>query len=205
MSDGQCNVIFNSLPTGKMKTCEVCLVSLLKPISGSKKRPKAESAGSSGSSIHAMPQLNDFSASGQAKKRQAPSREQAKKKQMKKLSRLKELEDEREKEKNKWQQFNAKVSIYRIRFESSFLTFTLFIQAMTKHLKGATTLTKKQSIFKSPETVEGKVGVGTCGIAGKPMTEFVVADKYKRGTVGTSSLAGLMDLGSKSGIPPGYK
>lgn len=29
----------------------------------------------------------------------------------------------------------------------------------------------KRSIFASPETVDGKVGVGTCGISGKPMTK----------------------------------
>ena len=30
----------------------------------------------------------------------------------------------------------------------------------------------KKSIFATPDTVGGKVGVGTCGKAGKPMTTY---------------------------------
>lgn len=36
----------------------------------------------------------------------------------------------------------------------------------------------KRSIFASPESVNGKVGVGTCGIADKPMTQYNDTSKY---------------------------
>ncbi|MXQ91315.1 hypothetical protein E5288_WYG015531 [Bos mutus] len=36
----------------------------------------------------------------------------------------------------------------------------------------------KRSIFASPESVTGKVGVGTCGIADKPMTQYQDTSKY---------------------------
>ena len=64
-------------------------------------------------------------------------------------------EEEREKEKQKWTSFSAK--------------------AFGK--KGFV----KKSIFKTPETVDGKVGVGTCGISGQKMTDFNTAAKYRKG------------------------
>lgn len=39
----------------------------------------------------------------------------------------------------------------------------------------------KKSIFASPESVSGRVGIGTCGIGGKPMTEFTSAEKWRKG------------------------
>lgn len=39
----------------------------------------------------------------------------------------------------------------------------------------------KKSIFASPDNVNGRVGIGTCGIGGKPMTEYTTADKWKKG------------------------
>ena len=36
----------------------------------------------------------------------------------------------------------------------------------------------KRSIFASPESVDGKVGVGTCGIADKPMTVYNDTSKF---------------------------
>lgn len=128
-SDGQCNVVFHYLPNGKFKISEVCLVSLLKP--SQTQRKKKESAVAKDGKL---------------------SREQIKKRQQKKQSRFKELEEAREKDKNKWKQFNQK--------------------AAHKGLKGATTLVKQKSIFKSPDSVEGKVGVGTCGINQRTMTNF---------------------------------
>jgi survival-of-motor-neuron-related-splicing factor 30 len=56
-----------------------------------------------------------------------------------------QLEEERETEKNKWLQFNSKKK-----------------QMVKSH----------QSIFQSPDTVAGRVGVGTCGISGREMTTF---------------------------------
>merc|ERR1712106_90320 len=82
-------------------------------------------------------------------------REAQKEKKKKKLESMKEHEAEREKEKTKWTSFSAK--------------------AFGK--KGFV----KKSIFKTPETTEGKVGVGTCGISGKEMTEFSSGPKYVNG------------------------
>lgn len=81
-------------------------------------------------------------------------REYKKKKAQKKVARLKEIEQEREQQKSKWQQFNNK--------------------AYSKNKKGQV----KRSIFASPESVNGKVGVGTCGIADKPMTQYHDTSKY---------------------------
>lgn len=80
-------------------------------------------------------------------KRQRPNhKEYLKKKKLKKQQRMADLEEERETEKNKWLQFNTKASKKQ--------------------------LVKTQSIFQSPDTVTGRVGVGTCGISGKEMTTF---------------------------------
>ncbi|XP_030058628.1 survival of motor neuron-related-splicing factor 30 [Microcaecilia unicolor] len=84
----------------------------------------------------------------------AQQREYKKKKALKKAQRIKELEQEREDQKVKWQQFNNK--------------------AYSKNKKGQV----KRSIFASPESVTGKVGVGTCGIADKPMTQYQDTSKY---------------------------
>ncbi|KAL3050454.1 survival of motor neuron-related-splicing factor 30 [Trematomus bernacchii] len=84
----------------------------------------------------------------------ADQREYKKKKAQKKVLRMKELETEREEQKSKWQNFNNK--------------------AYSKNKKGQV----KRSIFASPESVSGKVGVGTCGIADKPMTQYSDTAKY---------------------------
>ncbi|XP_059486317.1 survival of motor neuron-related-splicing factor 30 [Neocloeon triangulifer] len=81
-------------------------------------------------------------------------KEYLKKKKQKKQQRMKEIEEVRETEKNKWLSFTNKSS----------------------SKKGVV----KKSIFASPETTGGRVGVGTCGIGGKPMTEYSAADKWKR-------------------------
>ncbi|GLH02294.1 hypothetical protein R5R35_013687 [Gryllus longicercus] len=89
-------------------------------------------------------------------KKQALSkqREYQKKKKQKKLQRYKQMEEEREGEKNKWLAFHSKA----------------FKKGMTK-----------KSIFASPDNVNGRVGIGTCGMSGKPMTEFTTAEKWRRG------------------------
>uniref|UniRef100_A0A3P8WFP7 Survival of motor neuron-related-splicing factor 30 n=1 Tax=Cynoglossus semilaevis TaxID=244447 RepID=A0A3P8WFP7_CYNSE len=69
------------------------------------------------------------------KEKMAEQREYKKKKAQKKVQRMKELEQEREDQKSKWQQFNNK--------------------AYSKNKKGQV----KRSIFASPESVNGKVGV----------------------------------------------
>ncbi|KAM4729689.1 LOW QUALITY PROTEIN: survival of motor neuron-related-splicing factor 30 [Anableps anableps] len=84
----------------------------------------------------------------------AEQREYKKKKAQKKVQRMKELEQREEQKVYKWQQFNNK--------------------AYSKNKKGQV----KRSIFASPESVNGKVGVGTCGIADKPMTQYNDTSKY---------------------------
>ncbi|KAG5830906.1 survival of motor neuron-related-splicing factor 30 [Anguilla rostrata] len=96
----------------------------------------------------------DGSKSKSRKEQIAEQREYKKKKAQKKVQRMKELEQEREDQKSKWQQFNNK--------------------AYSKNKKGQV----KRSIFASPESVNGKVGVGTCGIADKPMTQYQDTSKY---------------------------
>ena len=44
-------------------------------------------------------------------------------------------------------------------------------------MKGVT----KKSIFATPEAANGRVGIGTCGIGGKPMTSFTHAEKWRKG------------------------
>lgn len=74
------------------------------------------------------------------------NKEYLKKKKMKKQEKMQKLEEEREVEKNKWQNFQSKC--------------------------GKKQLVKSHSIFQSPDNVTGRVGVGTCGIAGREMTTF---------------------------------
>lgn len=150
-SDGQCTVVFNT--NNRRKVSEVCLVSLLKPIG--RKKVKL-------TSINSQIGLNEVKVKKQL---MLDQKDHLKKKQLKKKERLKELEEEREKDKLKWQSFSNK--------------------AYQKHLKGAT----KKSIFASPDSVAGKVGVGTCGVGGKPMTEFTHAEKWKRAAGSSGSIA----------------
>ncbi|CAG2122213.1 unnamed protein product, partial [Medioppia subpectinata] len=42
--------------------------------------------------------------------------------------------------------------------------------------------------FASPESVSGRVGVGTCGVGGKPMTEFTHQEKWKKEKAGSSGM-----------------
>ncbi|OWF54268.1 survival of motor neuron-related-splicing factor 30-like [Mizuhopecten yessoensis] len=86
----------------------------------------------------------------------ASQREYKRKKSQKKAQRLKQMEEERESEKNKWLDFNSK-------------TFS-------KTSKGKV----KKSIFATTEHVNGRVGVGTCGVSGRPMTSFTQQEKWKK-------------------------
>lgn len=90
-------------------------------------------------------------------KRHRPNnKEYLKKKKQKKVQRFKELEEERETDKNKWLNFK------------------------TKGAKKTGSI-KIKSIFASPENVNGRVGIGTCGVSGKPMTEYSYGEKYRKG------------------------
>jgi len=85
----------------------------------------------------------------QNKKRKRDERhkvlEQKKRKAVKKKEKAAALEAECEVDKTQWQHFSKK---------------------MTRQGK------MTASIFASPHTVDGRVGVGTCGISGKPMTKW---------------------------------
>lgn len=91
------------------------------------------------------------------KKAKLHNREYLKKKKLKKQQRFKELEEERECEKKKWLAF------------------------ANKAVKNKKIGLKTKSIFASPDSVNGRVGIGTCGISGKPMTEFTTAEKWRKG------------------------
>ncbi|XP_022091092.1 survival of motor neuron-related-splicing factor 30-like [Acanthaster planci] len=77
----------------------------------------------------------------------AKRREYKKRKTQKKLEKLKQMEQKHEEQKNSWLNFSSKA---------------------IKSKKGMT----KKSIFASPESSTGKVGIGTCGVGGAPMTKF---------------------------------
>jgi len=89
------------------------------------------------------------------KEQLAKQREYLKKKKAKKAERFKQMDQAREDDKAKWQNFSSK--------------------AFGK--KGFV----KKSIFKTPENASGRVGVGTCGVGGQSMTNYTVASKYRRG------------------------
>lgn len=112
--------------------------------------------------------LNNVIEGGPKTKKQLllAEREYKKKKAQKKAVRLKQIEEDREKEKNKWQEFNSK--------------------AFSKNKKGQV----KKSIFASPDNVNGRVGVGTCGIGGRPMTEFHHQEKWRKAGGASGSQAG---------------
>lgn len=74
-------------------------------------------------------------------------KERKKKKKARWMDKVKEIEESREQEKNKWQSFNTK--------------------AISKSKKG----TIKKSIFATPDDGRGRVGFGTCGMGGQDMTK----------------------------------
>jgi len=83
---------------------------------------------------------------------QIQQREYKRKKNQKKAQRQQKMEEERESEKSKWVNFMGKAGKTKI----------------------------KKSIFSSPESVSGRVGVGTCGSGGQPMTKYTNNQKWKK-------------------------
>jgi survival-of-motor-neuron-related-splicing factor 30 len=161
-SDGQCTVFFSStvLPESVKKgVSEVCLTSLLKPLNQHKKNRWDQPSSSSSSVFKDTSKNND--------KKATLSKEALKKKRDKRQNKLKELDEEREKDKMKWQSFALKKSSKK--------------KGLTNTALGSKT---RVSIFASPDSVDGRVGVGTCGISGKPMTPYVNTN-----TVASSSLS----------------
>ncbi|CAL8073257.1 unnamed protein product [Calicophoron daubneyi] len=89
------------------------------------------------------------------KKRDVKARaiEKKKLKKLRLIQKQEEIEAACENEKNRWLNFSKKV------------------------LKVGKT---KKSIFASPDLPDGRVGVGTCGISGRPMTKFSLASNNLR-------------------------
>ncbi|KAK0159613.1 hypothetical protein PV327_010709 [Microctonus hyperodae] len=136
--DGLVNVTFN-----EFKNTDVTMLNQLKSVA---KRPASDWADQKSKKMQAA------AAAGADPGKQ---REYLKKKKQRKLQRFKELEEEREQEKNKWLAFTTKAA-----------------------KKGVV----KKSIFATPENVNGRVGIGTCGVSGKEMTKFSNGEKWRRGT-----------------------
>ncbi|XP_011309933.1 survival of motor neuron-related-splicing factor 30 [Fopius arisanus] len=136
--DGVVNITFN-----EFKNTDVTMLNQLKSVA---KRPASDWADQKSKKLQAA------AAVGADPNKQ---REYLKKKKQKKLQRFKELEEEREQEKNKWLAFSTKSA-----------------------KKGVV----KKSIFATPENVKGRVGIGTCGVSGKEMTKFSNGEKWRRGT-----------------------
>jgi len=90
------------------------------------------------------------------KKQRPNNKEYLRKKKQKKQQRFKEIDEERETEKNKWINFTSK---------------------STKKAGPV----KIKSIFASPDNVNGRVGIGTCGVSGNPMTKYSYGEKYRKG------------------------
>lgn len=110
-------------------------------------------------------------------------REYLKKKKQKKLQRFKELEEERESEKNKWIAFSTKVK--KSQFNLELLSYQTMLKTNLLDIFTSQTTKKgvvKKSIFATPENVNGRVGIGTCGVSGKEMTKFSNGEKWRRGT-----------------------
>lgn len=150
-SDGQCTVVFFR---NKKRITEVCLLELLKPCIGGKKRTfNSGHSGPGASSSKRIVSDASMAAASADYKESAEQREALKRKQAKKKEKFKQLEEEREKDKSRWQQFANK--------------------AAHKKFKGTT----KKSIFTTPDSVNGRVGIGTCGVGGRPMTEYQQFEK----------------------------
>ncbi|XP_011502993.1 PREDICTED: survival of motor neuron-related-splicing factor 30 isoform X2 [Ceratosolen solmsi marchali] len=137
VEDGVVNLIFN-----EYKNKDVTMLSHLKSVA---KRPASDWAEQKSKKM----QVSAIAGMDPNKQR-----EYLKKRKQKKLQRFKELDEEREQEKNKWLAFANK---------------------STK--KGVI----KKSIFATPENVNGRVGIGTCGVSGKEMTKFSNGEKWRRG------------------------
>lgn len=173
-SDGQCTVSFSSAVLGTdegkqrnrdKSVSEVCLVDLLKPLSFN--------SGSTSDSSH-RGNSNSKRNSSHLEKNKA-----LKAKQQKRSEKFQSLDEERERDKRKWQDFAMGKK-----------------GAKKKGLTSATGSKTRVSIFASPDGVDGRVGVGTCGISGKPMTPYVPTT-----TVVASALATHKKKTLSSGLP----
>ncbi|PAA69078.1 hypothetical protein BOX15_Mlig019470g1 [Macrostomum lignano] len=149
--DGTCFVSFAHLPSGSH--AEQCQVSLLKPLADGAK-PGADVHGSESGAASLTAQGSNAQA---AKKRRREERTKALEAKMRKVAkraeREKEMEAVVEQEKKSWQSFSKKIKKQGRIGKSIFAT-------------------------PGPDNPKGRVGVGTCGIAGKGMTPFA-APQYR--------------------------
>ncbi|XP_017461484.1 PREDICTED: survival of motor neuron-related-splicing factor 30-like, partial [Rhagoletis zephyria] len=187
-SDGQCTVVFSNQ---KRRLAEVCLVSLLKPVAGKNRRYGGGGGGGSSTSKDdgegggGMNSMKNFKVAQEV-------REAQKRKQQKRKEKLKALEEEREKDKAKWQSFASKVIGGGGKKGSGKSSSSSSFSAL-----------KKKSIFATPESVTGRVGVGTCGVGGKPMTEYQMKMEKVKKTATTLPKFSLAD-GDRDGDDDDY-
>ena len=52
----------------------------------------------------------------------------------------------------------------------------LCVEVFSKTSKGRV----RKSIFATPDSTTGRVGIGTCGVSGRPMTKFTYMEKWKK-------------------------
>eukprot|EP00041_Stephanoeca_diplocostata_P028234 m.793150 g.793150 ORF g.793150 m.793150 type:complete len:230 (+) comp23334_c0_seq2:229-918(+) len=95
---------------------------------------------------------------GKTRAEKEAERERKKRRREKKKEKMEEKEKTATKVASSWQKFNTGRSA----------------KSKTGFLSGK----QRESIFKSPDGPDGKVGVGTCGIGGKGMTDFQKRDKW---------------------------
>ncbi|CAG7836545.1 unnamed protein product [Allacma fusca] len=133
---------------------EVLDAAQLKTVSVKKSKSASAPRGEAASSSAGLKRAAPKETLAERKQALLKQKEYLKKRKQKKQARIEEQEAEREKEKKKWLNFSTKKGIVN---------------------------KKKKSIFASPETVDGRVGIGTCGVSGKPMTEYSAAEKWRKG------------------------
>eukprot|EP00035_Acanthoeca_spectabilis_P022236 m.442708 g.442708 ORF g.442708 m.442708 type:complete len:229 (-) comp18843_c0_seq1:96-782(-) len=91
-----------------------------------------------------------------------------------------EKEAERERKKLKREKKKEKLEEKKKQAVDTQSSWKKFNSGASKRSKTGFKSGKKESIFKTPDSVNGKVGVGTCNIGGKGMTgDFTKRDKWQ--------------------------
>jgi len=153
LPDGKVSVGIPELSVGEITHVTLLKKLQTKPFELNRGGGSSSKASSSGPSGSSAKRVTTTQSFAERKAALQKQKEYLKKRKQKKQARVQELEAEREKVKKKWLNFSTKKGL----------------------------LNKKKSIFASPETVDGRVGIGTCGVAGKGMTGFSQADKWRKG------------------------
>ena len=145
-SDGQCTVVFSNDVLGRGDSSDGKHRKWSKGVSEvclvSLLKPSQLD-----NSSYKKPSHKPANANGNSDKKPL-SKEALKRKRQKREEKLKDFEQEREKDKMKWQQF------------------AMGKKAGKKKGLASAAGGKKTSIFATPESVDGRVGIGTCGISG---------------------------------------